>query len=80
MVDGFILDRRHLILGASVLTAAAAARPLYAQEKPMIDAATALIVVDVQNDFCPGGSLAVAKGDEVVAVINVLASAFPPSC
>jgi nicotinamidase/pyrazinamidase len=76
MVDGFILDRRHLILGASVLTAAAAARPLYAQEKPMIDAATALIVVDVQNDFCPGGSLAVAKGDEVVAVINALGKRF----
>ena len=27
---------------------------------------TALIVVDVQNDFCPGGALAVAGGDEVV--------------
>jgi nicotinamidase/pyrazinamidase len=32
----------------------------------------ALIVVDVQNDFCPGGALAVPKGDEVVAVINRL--------
>jgi nicotinamidase/pyrazinamidase len=30
----------------------------------------ALIVVDVQNDFCPGGSLPVPHGDEVVAVIN----------
>jgi nicotinamidase/pyrazinamidase len=30
----------------------------------------ALIVVDVQNDFCPGGSLAVPGGDEVVAVLN----------
>ena len=30
----------------------------------------ALIIVDVQNDFCPGGALAVAKGDEVVPVIN----------
>ncbi len=29
-----------------------------------------LIVVDVQNDFCPGGALAVAEGDAVVAVIN----------
>src|SRR6266851_1181586 len=29
----------------------------------------ALIVVDVQNDFCPGGSLAVANGDEVVAEV-----------
>ncbi len=30
----------------------------------------ALIIVDVQNDFCPGGSLAVAEGDKVVAVLN----------
>jgi nicotinamidase-related amidase len=30
----------------------------------------ALIVVDVQNDFCPGGALAVPKGDAVVDVIN----------
>ncbi len=31
---------------------------------------TALIVVDVQNDFCPGGALAVAGGDAVIPVIN----------
>jgi len=31
---------------------------------------TALIVIDVQNDFCPGGQLAVAGGDEVVVPIN----------
>lgn len=30
----------------------------------------ALILVDIQNDFCPGGALAVPKGDEVVAVAN----------
>ena len=30
----------------------------------------ALIVVDVQNDFCPGGSLAVREGDKVVPVLN----------
>ena len=36
----------------------------------MLDKHTALIVVDVQNDFCPGGTLAVANGDEVVPVIN----------
>jgi nicotinamidase/pyrazinamidase len=30
----------------------------------------ALIVVDVQNDFCPGGALAVPRGDEVVPAIN----------
>jgi nicotinamidase/pyrazinamidase len=33
----------------------------------------ALIVVDVQNDFCPGGALAVAEGDEVIPHINRMA-------
>ena len=36
----------------------------------------ALVIVDVQNDFCPGGSLAVAGGDEVVPVMNRYAEAF----
>ena len=36
----------------------------------------ALIVVDVQNDFCPGGSLAVAQGDEVVTPLNKLMKEF----
>ena len=35
-----------------------------------------LVVIDVQNDFMPGGALAVAHGDEVVPVINQLAHAF----
>ena len=37
----------------------------------------ALIVIDVQNDFCPGGSLAVPDGDTIVASINRLAPSFP---
>jgi nicotinamidase/pyrazinamidase len=36
----------------------------------------ALVVVDVQNDFMPGGALAVARGDEVVPVVNRLAIGF----
>lgn len=36
----------------------------------------ALIVVDVQNDFCPGGSLAVVNGDKVVAPLNKLMNEF----
>ncbi|MCL1846666.1 MAG: bifunctional nicotinamidase/pyrazinamidase [Coriobacteriia bacterium] len=36
----------------------------------------ALILVDIQNDFCPGGALAVSGGDEVVAPANVLAVEF----
>jgi nicotinamidase/pyrazinamidase len=35
-----------------------------------------LLVIDVQNDFMPGGALAVAHGDEVVPVINRLARSF----
>jgi nicotinamidase/pyrazinamidase len=35
-------------------------------------ATDALIIVDVQNDFCPGGALAVPRGDEVVPVVNRL--------
>ena len=36
-----------------------------------------LLVVDVQNDFCPGGSLAVPQGDAVVPLVNRLAELFP---
>ncbi|KOF19762.1 isochorismatase [Ensifer adhaerens] len=39
-------------------------------------AAEALIVVDVQNDFCPGGALAVSGGDEIVPVVNDLIRKF----
>ncbi len=35
-----------------------------------------LIAVDVQNDFCPGGALAVPRGDEVVPLVNRLAGRF----
>ena len=37
----------------------------------------ALIVVDVQNDFCPGGALAVPDGDAVVEPINAMAREAP---
>ena len=42
----------------------------------MPDTSTVLIVVDVQNSFLPGGSLAVPRGNEVVPVINDLAKRF----
>jgi nicotinamidase/pyrazinamidase len=38
--------------------------------------ATALIVVDLQNDFCPGGALAVSGGDEIVPLVNRLIGKF----
>ncbi|HUP90450.1 MAG TPA: nicotinamidase [Longimicrobiales bacterium] len=40
----------------------------------MTDAA--LLIVDVQNDFCPGGALAVPEGDKVVPVLNDYADRF----
>jgi nicotinamidase/pyrazinamidase len=39
----------------------------------------ALVVVDVQNDFCQGGALAVPGGEEVVSVANILLEKFPIS-
>jgi nicotinamidase/pyrazinamidase len=35
-----------------------------------------LIIVDVQNDFCPGGALAVPQGDEIIPIVNGLAARF----
>ncbi|MEX0886724.1 MAG: nicotinamidase [Phycisphaeraceae bacterium] len=37
---------------------------------PELGVRDALVVVDVQNDFCPGGALPVAEGDRVVPVLN----------
>lgn len=37
----------------------------------------ALIVIDVQNDFCPGGALAVSEGDQIIPRINGLMAEFP---
>jgi len=46
-------------------------------ERLLIDRARdALLVVDVQNDFCPGGALAVAEGDAVVPLANRLIGRF----
>lgn len=37
----------------------------------------ALIVIDLQPDFCPGGALAVAGGDDILAPVNALIAEFP---
>ena len=37
----------------------------------------AILVIDVQNDFCPGGALAVTGGDQIVAPINAMVPEFP---
>ena len=37
----------------------------------------ALVIIDIQRDFCPGGALAVAEGDAVVPIVNRLQPKFP---
>lgn len=72
--------RRSFLAGAGTL-AAAATVPLWL---PQVRAATAikptstdaLLVIDMQNCFVPGGSLAVKGGDEIVPLVNKLAQSF----
>ena len=73
------MQRRKFVLGAGSASAGlflfgAGAVVRAAAVKP--DAKSALIVVDVQNCFVTGGTLAVKGGEEVVPVINKLAPAF----
>ncbi len=37
----------------------------------------ALIMIDIQNDFCPGGALAVEGGDEILGAVNAMQNDFP---
>jgi nicotinamidase/pyrazinamidase len=46
------------------------------QAQMLIQTDDVLLVIDVQNDFCPGGTLAVGEGDAVVPVINGLTGRF----
>ncbi|HZT47742.1 MAG TPA: bifunctional nicotinamidase/pyrazinamidase [Hyphomicrobiaceae bacterium] len=70
------LSRRSFLAAAGGLSLASIVPRARAQGKIKPDATAALIVVDVQNCFLPGGSLAVAKGEEVIPVINRIAKAF----
>ncbi len=46
------------------------------EEKEMMNGKDGLLVIDMQNDFCPGGALPVEEGDVIVAVINQLMKQF----
>ncbi len=70
------LSRRSFLAAAGGLSLASIVPRARAQGKIKPDATAALIVVDVQNCFLPGGSLAVARGEEVIPVINRIAKAF----
>src|SRR6056297_106044 len=66
--------------GAYKVARACSSRRVYhhahGPEAPMREPTHALIVIDVQNDFCPGGALAVTGGDEIVPGINALMAEF----
>ena len=71
-----MLDRRQVVagLGTLVLGTLVPKHLWAAAIKP--DDGAALLVIDVQNCFLPGGSLAVKEGDQVVPVINKIAKSF----
>ncbi|HYW64237.1 MAG TPA: nicotinamidase [Bradyrhizobium sp.] len=72
-----MVNRRQLLLGSGTIIAAHfAAMPMASAAPIKIDDSCALLVIDVQNCFLPGGSLAVKDGDQVVPVINRIAQGF----
>jgi nicotinamidase/pyrazinamidase len=70
-------DRRQVLagLGAGAIAIGASGR-LWAATAIKPDDASVLLVIDVQNCFLPGGSLAVKDGEQVVPVINKIAAGF----
>src|SRR5215468_3954258 len=72
-----MLNRRRIVagLGATAI-ATMVSDKLWAAASIKPDDASALLVIDVQNCFLPGGSLAVKEGEQVVPVINKVAKAF----
>jgi len=72
-----MMNRRQTLATLGGLAVSAiASRTAWAAAPIKIDDASALLVIDVQNCFLPGGSLAVKEGDQVVPVINKLAKGF----
>ena len=76
-----VTDRRELLkstmAGAPVAMAAAGVTPAHAQgAKVKPGSRDVLVVVDVQNDFIPGGALAVKEGDVIVPLVNQLGAGF----
>jgi nicotinamidase/pyrazinamidase len=72
-----MLDRRQILTGLG--TAAMMSilpKQVWAAGKISLDKTSVLLVIDVQNCFLPGGSLAVKDGDKVIPVINGMAKKF----
>jgi nicotinamidase/pyrazinamidase len=72
-----MLDRRQVVAGLGVTVLATfVSNELWAAGSIKADDASALLVIDVQNCFLPGGSLAVKDGEQVVPIINRIAKGF----
>jgi nicotinamidase/pyrazinamidase len=72
-----MLDRRQILAGLGALAITTIIpKSVWAAASIKIDDASALLVIDVQNCFLPGGSLAVKDGEQVVPVINRIAKGF----
>jgi len=75
-----MFDRRQILIGLGTALGTTAMASIFpntlwaASIKP--DEASALLVIDVQNCFLPGGSLAVKDGEQVVPIINRIAKGF----
>ncbi len=70
-------DRRRILAGlATTAIAAVVSRQAWAAASIKVDDTSALLVIDVQNCFLPGGSLAVKDGEQVIPVINRIAKGF----
>ena len=69
-----MLDRRRILAGLGATASLVSNRVWAAAIKP--DDTSALLVIDVQNCFLPGGSLAVKDGEQVIPVINRIAKGF----
>ena len=72
-----MLDRRQIVAGlATTILAGFVSNEVWAADAIKPDEASALLVIDVQNCFLPGGSLAVKDGEQVVPIINRIAKGF----
>jgi nicotinamidase/pyrazinamidase len=72
-------NRREFLAGVAGLMAGglvAGAARADAQSKAKPGDRDLLVVVDVQNDFIPGGALAVKEGDQIVPLVNTIAAGF----
>ena len=66
------MKRRTFVIGAASFSGTALLSPTLAEPAAKPSTNSVLLVVDVQNCFLPGGTLAVPDGNEIIPIINAL--------